>query len=206
MLSLADMLQDYYRILSELPDNDYEAAVAYLETALPDYFEETYDHQFGNSEIVHFRDHTNGSYQTYFDCTEEAGVDFYSRTARVVCVLARSKANTTKRDASRQQNFIGSFEAIAQYRGYDKGHFIAHDSDGQLDQNIFPQLRSLNRGLSPQGRLYRAMERYVQRNPGVFYFIRPLYNDPSWIPAKLDFGILTPEGGMLLNRFDNLVR
>jgi hypothetical protein len=50
------------------------------------------------------------------------------------------------------------------------------------------------------------MERYCQHNPGVFFFVRPLYNDLTWIPHQIGYGIYTKEGGLLLNRFDNRVQ
>jgi hypothetical protein len=64
-------------------------------------------------------------------------------------------------------------------------------------------MRELNRGLSPQGKLFRSMERYIQQNEGVFYFVRPIYSDLTWMPDQIDIGIFTKEKGLLLNRFDN---
>jgi hypothetical protein len=73
---------------------------------------------------------------------------------------------------------------------------------------ISPAVKSkeLNRGLSPQGKLFRSMERYLQRNEGVFYFVRPIYCDLTWISDKIDFGIFTKERGLIFNRFDNRKR
>lgn len=65
------------------------------------------------------------------------------------------------------------------------------------------KMRELNRGLSPQGKLFRSMERYIQQNEGVFYFVRPIYSDLTWMPDQIDIGIFTKEKGLLLNRFDN---
>jgi hypothetical protein len=118
-------------------------------------------------------------------------------------IFAKAVLNPSKRNAYRLSQYAGSFKGIPQLEGYDKGHFVAHCNDGQLDQNIYPQLKELNRGLSPQGKLFRSMERYCQNNPGVFYFIRPIYSDLTSIPDKIDFGILTKQCGLLLNRFDN---
>ena len=39
------------------------------------------------------------------------------------------------------------------------------------DWNLFPQLRSLNRGWSKEGKLYREMETYVAANPGTMFFL-----------------------------------
>ena len=35
---------------------------------------------------------------------------------------------------------------------YDKGHFVGHGAGGGGDWNLFPQLRSLNRGWSEEGK------------------------------------------------------
>lgn len=46
------------------------------------------------------------------------------------------------------RQFLGAFKNQPEYVGYDKGHFIAHCNDGQIDQNPYPQLRELNRWFS----------------------------------------------------------
>ncbi|AMR29941.1 hypothetical protein A0256_00180 [Mucilaginibacter sp. PAMC 26640] len=152
----------------------------------------------------HFNDAARRLYTLFFDCKEDyESTDIYSRAARVLFVYGRSAAGTKERDHKRMRQFLGAFKDQPEYVGYDKGHFIAHCNDGQIDQNLYPQLKELNRGLSAQGKLFRWMERYLQRNEGVFYFVRPIYNDPTWIPDQIDFGIFTKEKGLLLNRFDN---
>jgi hypothetical protein len=196
-------MTDYYRIFSAMPESDYETSVAYLRKALANSLADDYEALFDDSDIRHFNDNVNRNYTLYFDCTEDPSPDFYSRGARVAFIFARSAQAITKRNSYRLRQFLGAFKDTPQFEGYDKGHFVAHCNDGQLDQNIYPQLRELNRGLSAQGKLFRAMERYCQNNVGVFYFVRPLYTDLTWIPDKIDFGIFTKEGGLLLNRFDN---
>ena len=196
-------MNDYYRILSELPGTDYEESVAYLRQKLSVYLTEHYESQFGDADVRHFNDNVNRNYLLYFDCTDDYSGDQYSRAARMVFIFAKSVPNVSKRNAYRLRQYAGSFKGIPQLEGYDKGHFVAHCNDGQLDQNIYPQLKELNRGFSAQGKLFRSMERYCQNNPGIFYFVRPIYSDLTCIPDKIDFGIFTQQGGLLLNRFDN---
>ncbi|HEX8831883.1 MAG TPA: hypothetical protein VF705_11995, partial [Longimicrobium sp.] len=59
---------------------------------------------------------------------------------------------------------------------------MAHSMGGSLDINIFPQRSAVNRGRSPEGKRYRAMERYAAAHPGTFVFSRPLYGDHTWVP------------------------
>ncbi|QHS56538.1 hypothetical protein GWR56_13675 [Mucilaginibacter sp. 14171R-50] len=196
-------MTDYYRIFSAIPGPDYEQSVVYLRKELAYHLTEEYESKFEDAEVRYFNDNVNRNYTLYFDCTEDPSPDIFSRTARVIFILARSAANTSVRKNYRMKQFLGPFKDTPAFEGYDKGHFIAHCNDGQLDQNIYPQLRELNRGLSLQGKLFRAMERYCQNNLGVFYFVRPIYSDLTWIPEKIDFGVYTTEGGILMNRFNN---
>ena len=50
-------------------------------------------------------------------------------------------------------NLYGRTEEVFS-RSYDKGHFICHGAGGGCDWNLFPQLRSLNRGWTDEGKLY----------------------------------------------------
>ena len=200
------MLNGYYQLFSELPGGDYEICVAFLKKELAAALEGAYHEEFDNADIRHFNDTARRLYTLYFDCTEDyESTDFYSRAARVVFVFGQSAPATGLRNHKRMRQWLGAFRDQPEYIGYDKGHYIAHCNDGQVDQNLYPQLRELNRGISPQGKLYRSMERYLAQNPGVFYFVRPLYNDLTWIPDQIDFGIFTKEKGLLLNRFDNRI-
>lgn len=198
------MLNGYYQLFSELPGGDYETCVNFLKKELASALEGAYQEEFGNADIRHFNDTARRLYTLYFDCTEDnESTDFYSRSARVVFVFGLSAPATGIRNQKRMRQWLGAFRDQQEYTGYDKGHYIAHCNDGQVDQNLYPQLRELNRGISQQGKLYRSMERYLAQNPGVFYFVRPLYSDLTWIPDQIDFGIFTKEKGLLLNRFDN---
>jgi hypothetical protein len=196
----------YHKLFGDLPDGDYKACVAFLERELRFELTAAYEENFSDAEILHFNDTERRLYTLFFDCTQDDSDNIYGRAARIVFICAESAPNISPRPRKRLQKFLGSFKNQPEYAGYDKGHFVAHCNDGQADQNLFPQLRALNRGHSPQGKLFRSMETYLQNNPGAFYFVRPIYNDLTWIPDQLDFGIFTKEKGLLLNRFDNRLR
>jgi len=195
---------EYYKLFGELPNENYENCVAFLGKELRFELTAVYENEFKDAEVRHFNDNERRLYTLFFDCTQDyESEDIYARAARMVFVYGRSSPAVAKRKQHRMQQFLGAFKDQPEYVGYDKGHFIAHCNDGQVDQNLYPQLRELNRGLSPQGKLFRSMERYIQQNEGVFYFVRPLYSDLTWIPDQIDFGIFTKEKGLLLNRFNN---
>lgn len=193
----------YYQIFADVPDDDYDTAVAWIAKELEIGLTSAYEAMFDHADIRHFNDTERRLYTLFFDFTQDPDEDIFSRSARVVFVCGKSAAATTERNLKRMRQFLGSFKNVPQLEGYDKGHFIAHCNDGQVDQNLYPQLKELNRGISPEGKLYRAMERYLQRNEGVFYFVRPVYSDLTWIPDQIDFGIYTKQRGLILNRFDN---
>lgn len=72
---------------------------------------------------------------------------------------------------------------------FDRGHFMSHTQGGGLDVNLFPQRADINQGRSSLGREYRAMERRCATRPGVFCFNRPIYDDDSWVPSELEYGL-----------------
>lgn len=121
---------------------------------------------------------------------------------RVVAACGRSRTAEEKRDASRIRGLgkIGD-----RSRGsMDKGHLMAHAAGGSLDINIFPQRSDVNQGRSQEGRRYRKMERYAARNPGTFFFSRPIYGDGSWTPHALEYGLLLlDERRFWVERFPN---
>ena len=196
-------MKNYYEIFSQLPDGDYETCIAYLKQQLEYLFADEYRAKFSDDDIRLFEDTKKRFYTFLFDCTDDYSGDIYSRSARVVGVFGRSNVADTSIYRTRQAQYLGSFSKIPGYEDYDKGHFIPHCNDGQPDHNLYPQLRELNRGFNLQGKLYRSMERYCKLNEGVFFFVRPIYDDLTWLPFQIDFGIFTREKGLLLNRFDN---
>ena len=128
--------------------------------------------------------------------------------SRVVLACAISEPQLFRRDAARSRGFPNLNDVVRKTLGCaafaaDKGHFLGHASGGQLDINLFAQRRELNRGWSPEGKRFRAMERFVASNPGCFFYHRPVYDDLTAIPARLAFGVLRPEGEWWEDLFQN---
>jgi hypothetical protein len=120
---------------------------------------------------------------------------------RVVGVSGWASAPARARDRSRMRGLIPE---PRRWSGMDldRGHFVAHAAGGGTDLNLFPQARVLNRGWSAAGRRWRALERETSRD-GTFLFIRPVYTDPSWVPAELEAGYVRPGGELVVERFAN---
>ncbi len=192
-------LKVFYEIFADLPSSDYDECVAFLKTEISAYFVHDYHAKFNEfgCDVVEI---TINGYDYLFDISSSAEMD---RDARIVGAYGKAVETNEVRDHVRMKGFIGQFSKIEKYKDYDKGHFIAHKINGNLDQNLYPQLKELNRGWSSQGKLFRAMERYCQNNPEAFVFTRPVYSDLTWIPAFIDYGVFTKEQGLLLNRFNN---
>jgi hypothetical protein len=121
---------------------------------------------------------------------------------RVVVAYAVSVTQLMKRDSSRMQGFLRGKKTEKTFRESvqetlkdktfvaDKGHFLGHASGGILEINLFPQRAELNEGHSVEGVRFRKMERYVEEHPGTFFYHRPIYDDESWIPQLLQYGVL----------------
>ncbi|UCV01700.1 DNA/RNA non-specific endonuclease [Dechloromonas denitrificans] len=114
---------------------------------------------------------------------------------RVVLAYALSTEQLTKRDSARMRGFPNVNSSVRRVLGdkafvADKGHFLGHASGGILDINLFPQRRELNRGWSGEGKRFRSMERHVAEHPGTFFYHRPIYDDDTWIPSKLEYAVL----------------
>jgi hypothetical protein len=126
----------------------------------------------------------------------DTAVFLFDLTAeRVVLAYALSSAPLHKRDSGRMRRFPDVNVGVRAELGdqafvADRGHFLGHASGGVLDINLFPHRRELNRGWSQEGKAFRAMEKYVAANPGVFFYQRPIYDDATWIPAQLEYGYL----------------
>lgn len=101
------------------------------------------------------------------------------------------------------KGFIGGFKSFPHYKGFDKGHFISHKIVGMLEQNLFPQKKGGNRGWSEDGKRYRKIERYCEKNEGIFMFSRPLYNNASWIPFEVEIGYLPKDFDFVIERVSN---
>jgi hypothetical protein len=120
---------------------------------------------------------------------------------RVVATWGRSSRPTAPRDRSRMAGFLPGRAQWAD-RGRDRGHLIAHGAGGGLDINLVPQVASLNRGRSPQGKRWRALERYAAERPGTPLFVRPVYADGTWVSSAIEFGLLR-DGALHTELFTN---
>ena len=129
-----------------------------------------------------------GSLTYLFDCTPSmSGAD--SGDDRVVAVWGQSAPAAAPRDKGRQAGFIPVPEKWS-HIGMDRGHFVAHAAGGGMDMNFFSQAKGLNRGTTERGKVWKAMERQTIEHPGTPLFLRPLYDDDSWVPATIDYGVL----------------
>lgn len=125
--------------------------------------------------------------------------------SRVVAVIGLSAPVPRKRDDSRLRGWVGKTEATWGQE-WDKGHFIAHSIGGAVrgwELNVYVQLRALNRGWSEAGRRYRQMEEYCSARAGVLCWNRPIYDDPSAKPARIEFAVLKDDGEVWAEVFDN---
>lgn len=127
---------------------------------------------------------------------------------RVVLAYALSVEQLHRRDTARMAGFPNLNAGVKAALGdkafqADKGHFLGHASGGILDINLFPQRRELNRGWSAEGKRFRAMERYVAGHPGALFYHRPIYDDGSWIPDRLEYGVLREDGEWWTDTFQN---
>jgi hypothetical protein len=119
---------------------------------------------------------------------------------RVVAVWGYSRAPASRRDVSRQSGFV-PVPASWSERDRDRGHFVAHAAGGGMDINFFPQAKGLNRGTTPRGKVWRAMERRTTQ-PGTPLFVRAIYRGSTWVPEYLDYGVLLGTG-LWCERFEN---
>jgi hypothetical protein len=132
-----------------------------------------------------------------FDLASAAGAEQEDRT---VAAWTVTPATVAKRDVSYQRGFPLPPDPDGAL--VDRGHLIPHLSGGEFGPNIFRQHRALNRGWSPQGKRFRAMEREAAATPGTFYFGHLLYDDDTAYPAEIETGLL--RGGRLhVQRFRN---
>jgi hypothetical protein len=134
--------------------------------------------------------------------------DLDAQAERVLLAYGIAQAQDKKRDAGRIRGFPNVNVGVRAVMGdqafpADRGHFLGHASGGVLDINLFPQRRELNRGWSSEGRAFRAMERHVAANPGVFFYHRATYDDSTWIPYALEYGVLVDDGRWWVQNFRN---
>lgn len=127
---------------------------------------------------------------------------------RVTLAYALSVEQLMVRDANRMRGFpdagVSADRSLREnIFPVDRGHFLGHASGGILDINVFPQRRDLNRGWSSDGKRFRKMERFVAEHPGTFFYHRPCYDDETWIPRSLDYGVLIEDTKWWVATFRN---
>lgn len=201
----------YSEILKNAPEGDNEAIIQFLSDKLPDLWCQDYEAMTFTDDYPYSADELDIvsiplDKLTYLydmgDAYDEGDPENPRVESRVVVVYGRSQPPRTKRDTSRMRGWIGPTNQFRDGK-YDKGHFIAHMSGGGLDINLFFQRRDINRGWSARGKVYRQMERFCAEHLGTFCFARPRYNDRTWHPCALEYGILLPDRKLWVELFDN---
>jgi hypothetical protein len=200
---------DYAALMSAATSSEVDAIADHLAAELPWAWLDAYRATSAHAANVYQID-VNG-YEYLFDFSTElvARGELDSREAiedRVVAVHGRSRRSGKPRsDGIMQRQPQGPVEFVSPVlKGrYDRGHFVAHATGGELHINIFPQLTGVNRGWSDVGKVYRAMELYCSTNPGTYYFSRPLYLGRAAHPFAVEFGVLKKDGVLWVNRFPN---
>lgn len=147
--------------------------------------------------IIKFDDH---GFTFLYDQTSATGA---SVDDRLVVAHGLSSSNNHDRDKSRIRGFVGGGIEIPSKGTFDKGHALAHAMGGGLDANLFPQRPELNRGRSGAGRIYRRMEKYAALHAGSFVFSRLIYNNTSWVPSSLEYGVVMQDGSLWVELFEN---
>ena len=176
-----NFVTDYRDVISGA---NYDEDAEKFKSSIEEYFISEYENSCSDAYIMRIR--SNGFFMI-MDCQSAASNDL-DLPDRVVGVIGTSGRPIVKRDKHRIRGLIGPTEMVFG-ADYDKGHFIAHAIGGDdLDMaNIFPQLRSVNRGYPPMG-IYRNIERYCAANAGALFFSRPIYTDATWIPEFIEIG------------------
>jgi hypothetical protein len=195
--------------------HDTAAFKAFLFETLPDLWCDAYRVMPASDvEMVQFRD---DGYEFLFDLGSE----------RVIAAFGLSRRNRSQREQTRMRGFLDRTVSTQKLNTlpsgqrqlaslswrdrffethgheYDRGHFISHLQGGGLDVNLFPQLTRINRGRGPEGAAYRAMERECVVYPGSFCFSRPIYDDMTWVPFELEYGILRSPHEIQVRIFPN---
>ena len=209
---------DYAKFAQTLCGMDYKTAAADARKWLHFDWEETYIARtpFPNDIVLFDR----GEITYCIDCRFEpdmrliAGKEFVpilpeqiKKEGRLVVAFGFSRPVTAKHPSSSGTGMRGFIGRTEKYLGadYDKGHFIGHKLGGDLNWNLFPQLREINRGRSTAGKQFVQMERFCRDNPGTFFFSRPLYSDFTSRPNALEFGILKKNLSFWVAIFPNVI-
>lgn len=194
---------DYEAVLSGAGALGAANTTLFLKERLPLVWRDTYVRTISHEpNLVRFRHRTFEYICDVYSRLEMTGAVPYDHTIadRVIGVLGKSSRAQQDRDVRRIR-----IEPTEEFAGTerDDGHFMAHCIGGGLDVNVFSQERRLNRGWSPQGKIYRHMENYCYQQPGTFCFSRPIYADGSSVPRWLEFGLLKNDETLWVEVFDN---
>jgi hypothetical protein len=182
-------------MLTDLPE-EHLADPAEIGNWLSWAWSDAYRSQVTDSLLLEFDDMAT----FLFDQASAAGAPQADRT---IAACGLSRPGHRPRDAAYQRRYP-SPEGRAE-RPLDKGHMVPNSAGGEFGPNIFPQDRALNRGWSPEGKRYRALERELVATPGTFFFCCLLYADDSDFPAAVELGLLRSDGlhvERFRNRFD----
>jgi hypothetical protein len=177
------------------PSQFQEAILANLE----DQWAASYRRTCPASELVTMN---QGEVHFLFDATSEGASEHCPRT---IAAFGKVSGLRTVRDVVYQAGFPMKANAN---QTFDRGHMMPHSAGGQFGPNIYAQDRALNRGLSAQGRRYRALERKALSTPSGVFFCHLRYSDPTDIPTWVDLGLVsrtTLEVDTFVNRIDLLV-
>lgn len=197
------MALDYVNLFAFDRSLEYATGVATLASELPSLWLDEYRAMCSHTpNVLQFE--VEG-FEHLFDFTSDPSTDETAKDTddRLVAVFGCSRAPSSARDASRMRGFLGGGLTSSDGGPLDKGHFMGHSLGGSTDVNLFAQRPELNRGWSDPGKVFRSMERFAAAHPGTFVFARPLYNDFSWHPCELEYGLLMPEMRLWAERFTN---
>lgn len=89
------------------------------------------------------------------------------------------------------------------FRMLPYGYFIDYEALLGAARERSAQERRLNRGWSPQGKVYRQMERLCYEQGGTFCFSRPIYTDVTNVPRWIEFGVLKTIEALWVEVFEN---
>lgn len=201
------MVIDYHALVAHAPSRERQDVESFLDVELPPVWAESYKRQ--TNRATDLRCVTFGTFDFFYDfCGEADGADPKNDVSRLVGALGWSNPAKVKRPKARMQGWLKARKPddIQLFGNRDRGHFIAQSILGtseDVEANLFVQDRTFNQGRSPQGKLYREMERFCAKNPGTFCFSRPHYANATDRPSSIDFGLVKPDGALWVETFDN---
>ena len=193
---------DYAALMSDAVEQSAALRALALGQQLLSLWQDVYLNTISHeANLVRFRHRTFEYICDLYSHLETMGSVAFDQTVkdRVVGVLgtsAKAQQPTPRRERI-------TLDEELEYGQRDDGHFMARSIGGGVEMNLFSQDRRLNRGWSPQGKIYRRMERYCQEQQRIFCFSRPIYTDGSAVPRWLEFGVLKTDATLWLETFDN---